>query len=176
MPIGPRRVAVLLGTVLLASSVASCGSQDAGAPAESPPETVVKPPPREPRPGADGDEPAPAEPAEPVYGGLPKYQDRCENLDEHGGRADVVYEKHREMTRGDTATVKAAVTLDLSVPPEKVLPSTGTVAEDQGLLVSCNVQARLSAAEDEFEIDQTDWRGQSLLTTDTARWAWFVKP
>jgi hypothetical protein len=182
MPIAPRRVVALVSAVFLVGSAvavlvvggegvedqAGRSAQEPGGAGDVPRHPGVGSPdvPRHPRVGAP----------RPVYGGLKEYQKRCERLDEQGGLADVVYEAQKEMTRGDSATVKAAVTIDLAVPPRKILKSRGRLAEDRGIVVSCVVEARLDAAEDEFEIDWADWRAQSLLTKDTARWLWYVKP
>lgn len=92
-----------------------------------------------------------------------------------GAQARIDYEKRKKMTRGDTELVKAAVTLNQAVPPKEVLDRAGAVGVP-GIVVSCSLQARLTASRYEFEIEQTGWVRRSLLTTDTARWAWDVTP
>jgi hypothetical protein len=89
----------------------------------------------------------------------------------------VLYEARKEMTRGDTDTVTAAVTLDQSVPRDKVLHRRDDVtAEEPGLVVSCRIQARLNASQYQFEVGDKGWVARSLLTTDTAHWSWYVTP
>ena len=81
------------------------------------------------------------------------------------------------MTRGDSATVTAAVTLDQTVPRDKVLHRPATdVGEEPGILVSCRIQARLSVSQYQFEVNEADWVVRSLLTSNTARWSWYVTP
>lgn len=111
----------------------------------------------------------------PEWAGLPAYQRRCEQLDLVGARGRIVYERQRQMTRGDATTVVAAVTLDQSLPPDRVLRREDATAES-GLVVSCRVQARLSGSQYDFDIDREDWIERSLLTSDTARWSWYVSP
>ena len=89
----------------------------------------------------------------------------------------MLYEARKKMTRGDTDTVTAAVTLDQSVPRVKVLHRRDDVtAEEPGLVVSCRIQARLHASHYQFEVGDESWVARSLLTTDTARWSWYVTP
>ena len=92
-----------------------------------------------------------------------------------GAQARLDYEKRRDMTRGDTEVVKAAVTLNHSVPPRKVLDRVGAEGVP-GIVVSCSLQARITASRYEFDIEQNGWVPRSLLATDTARWAWDVTP
>jgi hypothetical protein len=79
------------------------------------------------------------------------------------------------MTRGDTDTVAAAVTLNQSLPLEWILNRTGIVAA-RGLLASCEQSARLVSSSHQFEVDPSRWVGRSLLSTDTARWSWYLTP
>jgi hypothetical protein len=81
------------------------------------------------------------------------------------------------MTRGDAGTVTAAVTLDQSVPREKVLHRSNDVtAEERGLVVSCRIEARLSPSHYQFDVREKGWVARSLLTSNTARWTWYVTP
>jgi hypothetical protein len=86
-----------------------------------------------------------------------------------------VYEPRKEMTRGHSDTITAAVTLGRSVPADKVLHRIGA-AEQPGVVVSCRIQARLHSSPYEFKVDSTRWVERSLLTQDTARWLWYVTP
>lgn len=122
-----------------------------------------------------GDEAGPPGLTEPDWAGLPAYRRRCEQLDLVGARARVVFEARKKMTRGETTTVVAAVTLEQSLPPARVLRRK-EAAEEAGVVVSCRVQARLGASHYDFEIETEDWVERSLLTTDTARWSWHVTP
>lgn len=125
-----------------------------------------------------GDEPpitAPPPDEPPVYAGLESYERRCRRLDTQGAFARVVFDPRIEMTRGDTNTVNAAVTLGRSVPPDEIIRREGAVAEP-GVVVSCLLRAELTASKYEFEIDPTGWVERSLQTTDTARWSWYVTP
>ena len=106
---------------------------------------------------------------------LEAYRRRCERLNRTGARARTVYETERRMTRGTSSVVKAAVTLDGSTPPDKILRRRGA-SEQSGIVVSCSLQARLSAPPREFELSETDWVRRSLLSSDTARWSWHVTP
>jgi hypothetical protein len=121
----------------------------------------------------DGGEDAPA--LQPDYAGLPQYERRCEQLDLRGGLARVFYEASSEMERGNSDLVRASLTLNQSVPADEVLRSPD-VAEEEAVVVSCRIQARLTASEYEFEIDETDWVERSLLTNDTVHWSWNVTP
>ncbi|HEX6499841.1 MAG TPA: hypothetical protein VF054_12525 [Micromonosporaceae bacterium] len=107
--------------------------------------------------------------------GLSDYRHRCESLDSSLQQARVVYEPTKTMTRGESAAVAAAVTLNDIAPPEQVLHRANAISEP-GFLVSCHVQARLRASSYEFDVDQPDWVDRSLLTADTARWSWYVTP
>jgi hypothetical protein len=116
-----------------------------------------------------------APPLEPQWAGLQSYKRRCEQLDLKGARARVLYEAKTNMTRGDSETVTAAVTLNQSAPPEKVLHRPGAT-EELGVVVSCQIEARLSSSPYQFEVNPTGWVKRSLLTTDTARWTWYATP
>jgi len=107
--------------------------------------------------------------------GFSAYQRRCEGLDRTLQQARVVYQAETTMTRGDPSLVAAAVTLDQTTPPDQLLRRSGATGES-GFLVSCHVQARLGASQYSFELDQTDWVDRSLLTANTARWSWYVRP
>ena len=107
--------------------------------------------------------------------GLPAYRRRCERLDVTGAWARVVYQARKEMTRGDAETVTAAVTINQTAPAAKILRRPGAV-DEPGVIVSCRIQAQLSASKYEFEIDNTAWVERSLLGGETARWSWYVKP
>jgi hypothetical protein len=112
---------------------------------------------------------------EPTWAGLATFKRRCHNLDLRGGRARVLYEPRMEMTRGDSEAVRAAVTLDPSTPADRVLHRTGA-ADEPGLVVSCRVQAQLTASKYQFDLDEKGWVQRSLYTADTARWSWYVTP
>jgi hypothetical protein len=92
-----------------------------------------------------------------------------------GARARVLYEAKTKMTRGDSETVTAAVTLNQSAPPEEVLHRPGA-AQELGVVVSCQIEARLSSSPYQFEVNPSSWVKRSLLTTDTARWTWYATP
>ncbi|MBO0879708.1 MAG: hypothetical protein J2P17_04925, partial [Mycobacterium sp.] len=87
----------------------------------------------------------------------------------------MVYEAKKNMTRGESAPVTAAVTLDQKTPAVQILHRSAT-ADEENFLVSCTVQARLTASTYEFEIDPADGVDRSFLITDTAQWSWFVTP
>lgn len=114
-------------------------------------------------------------PLAPTYGGLDAYERRCKRINRRGALAQVVYEANKEMKVGDSDIVRAAVTLDYAAPPEKVLPRTDA-ARGPGLVVSCRLQARLTASKHEFELNDGDWIERSVFQTDTARWVWDVTP
>jgi hypothetical protein len=116
-----------------------------------------------------------APPLEPQWAGLQSYKRRCEQLDLKGARARVLYEAKTKMTRGDSETVTAAVTLNQSAPPEEVLHRPGA-AQELGVVVSCQIEARLSSSPYQFEVNPSSWVKRSLLTTDTARWTWYATP
>jgi hypothetical protein len=107
--------------------------------------------------------------------GLDEYERRCERLNRRGGEARVLYEPRKKMTRGDSAAVTAAVTLDRSLPRDEVLRRTGA-AEEPGVVVSCRIEAQLRASEYAFEVSEKGWVERSFLTTNTARWSWYVTP
>lgn len=108
-----------------------------------------------------------------TYAGMPSYRRRCEALNRLGGRARVLYEPREEMTRGDTETVAAAVTLNQSAPRDQVLRRLGA-AEEPGVVVSCRLQAQLNASPYQFEVNEQGWVERSLLTAETVRWSWYV--
>jgi hypothetical protein len=122
-----------------------------------------------------GAEPPPGSPGTPEYAGLDEYERRCERINSQGAKAQVVYEASKEMKVGDSETVRAAVTLDQSAPPEEVLPRTDAVGAP-GVVVSCLIQARLSASKYEFENDNSVWIDRSVYETDAAQWVWSVTP
>ena len=113
-------------------------------------------------------------PFEPDWTDLAAYERRCQQLNLRGASARVVYQPNAKMTRGDSETLTAAVTLNQSVPPARILHRPGA-AEEPGVVVSCRVQAKLDYSHYQFEVSPTRWVERSLLTTDTARWSWFVK-
>lgn len=147
--------ATVLSTGALVASSGLMGG-DAGGPGNIP---QIRPPP----------------PLEPEPGQLAEYRSRCERMNRGGAQARIDYEKRRDMTRGDTEVVKAAVTLNQTVPPRKVLDRVGAEGVP-GIVVSCSLQARITASRYEFDIEQNGWVPRSLLATDTARWAWDVTP
>lgn len=106
---------------------------------------------------------------------LAAYRERCGLLDIRGGRARVLYRARRKMTRGDSETVTAAVTLNQELPANEVLGGS-EIVEEAGILVSCRLQAQLRASHNEFDIEEEGWSERSVLTTDTARWSWSVTP
>jgi hypothetical protein len=117
------------------------------------------------------------EAAPPSWAGLGAYRRRCRDLDLHGAKARVLYEAREELTRGDSGTIVAAVTLDGSIPREKVLHRNDDLtAEESGLVVSCRVEARLNASHYQFDVSETGWVARSLLSTNVARWSWYVTP
>jgi hypothetical protein len=121
--------------------------------------------------------PRQGEAAPPSWAGLGAYRRRCRDLDLHGANARVLYEAREELTRGDSGTIVAAVTLDGSIPREKVLHRKDDLtAEEPGLVVSCRVEARLNASHDQFDVSETGWVARSLLSTNVARWSWYVTP
>ncbi len=115
------------------------------------------------------------EPIGPKPADLEAFRRRCERLDQTGAQARILYEANRRMTRGTSSVVRAAVTLDGSAPPDRILGRRGA-ADDRGFVVSCSLQARLTAPPREFELSESDWVRRSLLTSDTARWSWHVTP
>jgi hypothetical protein len=86
-----------------------------------------------------------------------------------------VFQARTEMTRGESNAVTAAVTLDQTTPPTRILHRPGAVAEP-GIVVSCRIRAQMTASTDDFDVDQHGWIERSLLATDTARWSWYVTP
>ncbi len=117
----------------------------------------------------------PQEQLAPRYAGLGTYKHRCNEITTRGAIAQVVYEPSQNMTRGDTATVTAAVTLNRSVLPNRVLQSSGAVAAP-AIVVSCVIEAQLSGSGYDFNVDNRAWVPRSFLTADTARWTWYVGP
>ena len=114
-------------------------------------------------------------PEPPEYAGLSAYSHRCSQINLNGAKARVVYKPSQEMTRGDTATVTAAVTLDRNMSPSRVLESVGAVAAP-AIVVSCAIEAQLSASLYDFNLSEHEWVPRSFLTSDTARWTWYVGP
>ena len=78
------------------------------------------------------------------------------------------------MTRGDSAVVTAAVTLNLKPPAARILQGGGAVATK--VVVSCIIAARLSASSYDFNVSGGGWQRRSFETMDTARWQWSVGP
>lgn len=114
-------------------------------------------------------------PEPPEYAGLSAYSHRCSQINLNGAKARVVYKPSQQMTRGDTATVTAAVTLDRNMLPSRVLESVGAVAAP-AIVVSCAIEAQLSASLYDFNLSEHEWVPRSFLTSDTARWTWYVGP
>jgi hypothetical protein len=159
--------AVLLATAIVVAVLVSGGGESADT--GQPPPTVVAPPSGQPPPTVG------TSPATPTYAHLSAYQRRCEQINQRGAEAQVVYEASKEMKLGDSSDVKAAVSLNQSAPPQQVLPRTHAVGEP-GLIVSCRLQARLSASKYDFDIDESGWLDRSVYATDTVRWVWSVTP
>jgi hypothetical protein len=114
-------------------------------------------------------------PEPPEYAGLSAYSHRCSQINLNGAKARVVYKPSQEMTRGGTATMTAAVTLDRNMSPSRVLRSVGAVAAP-AIVVSCAIEAQLSASLYDFNLNEHEWVPRSFLTSDTARWTWYVGP
>jgi hypothetical protein len=155
-----------VAAVLAAALAAGCGGDDyasGGGGGASPPALP-----------SDGG-PSDGGPSEPQYGGLEEYKRRCERINASGARARIDYERATTMKVGDASTIRAGVTLDERVPPERLLRRTD-VASASGLVVSCTLQARLAGPEDEFEIDETGWISRALVASDQATWVWSVRP
>jgi hypothetical protein len=115
------------------------------------------------------------EPRTPEYAGLSAYSRRCSQIALNGAKAQVVYKPSQEMTRGDTATVTTAVTLDRPMLPSRVLQGAEAVATE-AIVVSCVIEARLSASSYDFNLNERGWVSRSFLTSDTAHWTWYVGP
>lgn len=153
----------LLG-VLVALGVASTSPGD-GATSGGPPTAV-------------GTGPAPAPAPETLSPEAAEYVESCRRANASLATADVVYPTRLTMVRGETTTVRVAVTLLTDLPPEKVL-DTGLVDAQPAtrqVLVTCTIQARLLGAAADFTIEDRDWLSQTLLTSPTATWTWFVTP
>ncbi|MFK5635982.1 hypothetical protein ACI3EQ_15510 [Ornithinimicrobium sp. LYQ103] len=89
--------------------------------------------------------------------------------------ARVIFEPTVKMTSGESSVVAFAVTLDQTTPADEILQRPGP-QEEFGYRVSCRVQALLEGSPYEFEISEGDWVDRSFVTTDTARWSWYVTP
>jgi hypothetical protein len=194
VPRGSRTTAAALGVAALLLASCSGGAHDtAGQAAPSPTSESHHAAPPERQHGAGGHygaggegeaDPSPKdrlltedEAAPPGWAGLDAYRQRCRDLDLRGAKARVLYEARKEMTRGDSASITAAVTLDKSIPRQEVLHRRDDLtAEEPGLVVSCRIDARLRASHYQFEVSGRGWVARSLLTTNTARWSWYVTP
>jgi hypothetical protein len=128
-----------------------------------------------PSPTSTGEEPVGGG-AKPIYAGRAAYERECNQISKHYAKARIIYEGNTSMDLGDSTDVHAAVTLNTSLPPKEVLPRTNAVSGEPGLVVTCRLQARLSAPADEFNVDNRDWVENSFLGTDTVRWVWSVTP
>lgn len=117
--------------------------------------------------------PAPYRPYENLLG-WDAYRERCERLNQELALANVAYNPAERMRRGNSQTIEAAVTLRTELPPQEILKTSEVVAKQ--LLVSCVIEAELRAAEAEFDVQPSGWQSESLLTSSTARWTWFVTP
>jgi hypothetical protein len=176
-----RGVAALGAAIGLLSSGAAVAYliKEATYGTSSPPPTDITPPRTSPSstgPGVSTGSRGPGPPVlEPQWADLQSYKRRCEQLDLKGARARVLYEAKTDMRRGDSETVTAAVTLNQSAPPEKVLHRP-RATEELGVVVSCQIEARLSSSPYQFDVNPTGWVTRSLLTTDTARWTWYATP
>lgn len=100
---------------------------------------------------------------------------RCQDIDAKLPQARVVYENNAQLVRGEQHALTLAVTLDTKMPPDKLLMRSGAKSVE-GYLLSCRLQARLHVASGQFDLDDHKWVDRSLLTTNTAEWAWFVRP
>lgn len=105
---------------------------------------------------------------------LSAYIKKCQRLNRDIEEANVVYNATEYMRRGDDHTVEAALTLRAEVPPEEILESKEAVGVR--VRVTCEVEAKLRASEQEFDIQESGWQSRSLLTSPTARWTWSVTP
>lgn len=106
--------------------------------------------------------------------GWDAYKERCQRLNQSFEPANVIYNPTEGMRRENSKIIEAAVTLRTELPPQEILKTKEAVAEE--LLVSCVIEAELRADEAEFGIQPQGWKSQSLLTSETARWTWFVTP
>lgn len=155
-------VALSVGALLFGGCVDTASEPPSATSTQPPTETSVPPP--------------QTTPSEPEYAGLLEYRRRCEQISVKGAQARVIFEPRRSMTRGDTDTVVAAVTLNQTTPPDQILDRAGAT-EKGGVLVSCQVQARLMHSPHEFEVEPEDWVGRTnLVHGDTSEWSWYVTP
>jgi hypothetical protein len=103
----------------------------------------------------------PVRPRKPQFADLQAYKRRCAEITRRGAWARVIYRPSQEMTRGNSAAVTAAVTLNVKTPPARVLKSGGAVATK--VVVSCIIAARLSGSSYDFNLSsQLQPRGQLL--------------
>ena len=180
------RCAGILVCAAGALGLANCGgstSPRSSAPPSNPPASAPATKP-EPANGASPSTPTgtarptsptrPVRPRNPEFADLQAYKRRCAEITNRGAWARVLYRPSQEMTRGDSATVTAAVTLNLKAPPARVLQSRGEVATK--VVVSCIIAARLSGSSYDFNLSDRGWQPRSFETMDTARWQWSVGP
>lgn len=106
--------------------------------------------------------------------GWDAHKKKCQQLNKDLAPANVVFKPTEHMRRGNSQTIEAAITLRTELPPPQVLETTGAIARK--LLVSCVIEAELLAAEAEFDVQPQGWQSESLLTSSTAHWTWFVTP
>lgn len=167
------RCALILVCAAGILGLASCGGASSPAPAVRPSEQEAPPP------TTTGSAP-PASPTRhvrprrPQFADLQAYKRRCAEITKRGAWARVIYRPSQEMTRGESAAVIAAVTLNLKTPPARVLQGGGGVATK--VVVSCIIAARLSGSSYDFNLSDRRWQPRSFETLDTARWQWSVGP
>jgi hypothetical protein len=113
------------------------------------------------------------QPRKPDFADLQAYRKRCAEIAARGAWAHVVYRPIQAMTRGDSAIVAAAVTLNLRLPAARVL---GGAPGATKVVVSCVIAARLTASSYDFTVSERGWQRRSFETMDTARWQWSVGP
>lgn len=116
-----------------------------------------------------------SQPTTPDYAGLSAFERRCGLITARGAFARFVYSPSETMTRGDATAVTAGLTLNGSLPARQVIGGPGAVGVP-GVVVSCRVQAKLTASTWDFNLDNQGWEERSFLATDTARWSWDVGP
>lgn len=174
---GPRltRRYGIFCTVILVLFLAACGGADdtsKGSDAAAAPPTATP----NPAPTASPGEPGPTVQKfkDSDFPGLPEYIEECRRLNREFEEANIIYNATEYMRRGDAHTIEAAVTLQIEVPPQKILESEEAIG--RRVRVSCAVEAELRASKEEFDIQEQGWQSQSLLTSPTARWTWSVTP
>ena len=101
--------------------------------------------------------------------------EECERAAHETVEALLIFDPETVMAAGVTSTVEAAMTTNLTAKALAHLPEADEPTAVP-IEVTCVVEARLVAVDDDFAIEPMDFEQQVVTADSDARWIWLVQP